>query len=181
MSYNSVAEIYESLEQTRERLRRSVEGLTPEQEAYKPEPGRWSIAELVEHIAVSERRMVALFKKALARAEAEGLRRAEGAAFAPVSLERLAERGRQKFEAPAAIRPAGAVPVADSLARLAETSAELRGLRPAFEAFDCAAISFPHQALGPLDLYEWLAFGGAHEARHVAQIKALRAELPAAP
>jgi hypothetical protein len=178
MTYNSVAEIYESLDKTRERLHRHVENLTPEQEAYKPEPGRWSIAELVEHIAVSERRMVALFKKAFERAAAEGLRRAEGAPFAPVSLEHLAERGRQKFEAPEPLRPIGNMPVADSLARLAQTSAELRELRPSFEAFDCRAIKFPHQSLGTLDLYEWLAFSGAHEARHVAQIKALRAELP---
>ncbi|HZI18625.1 MAG TPA: DinB family protein [Pyrinomonadaceae bacterium] len=180
MTYNSVAEIYDSLEQARARLRRSVEGLTPEQERFKPDSARWSIAELVEHIAASETSLLGLFRKMLARAEAERLRREEGAPFAPVSLERFAERSRQKFEAPEMIRPAGDVPIADSLARLEQSSAELRGLRAGFETFDCSRLRFPHPAFGPLDLYEWLAFNGAHEARHVAQIRALRSELPAA-
>jgi hypothetical protein len=178
MTYNSVAEIYESLEQSRERLRRSVEGLTAGQETYKPEPGRWSIAELVEHIATSEERIAGLFRQALARAEAEGRTRAGDAPFAPVSLERFAERSRDKFEAPAMLRPAGNASIADSLARLEASSTELRSLRPRFETLDCAAVRFPHPAFGPLDLYEWLAFCGAHEARHVSQIEALRSELP---
>jgi len=181
MTYNNVAEIYASLKEARGRLLRQVEGLTPGQETYKPEPGRWSIAELVEHIASSERLLVGLFKQMLARAEQQGLRREEGSTFAPVSLERFAERGRDKFEAPQPLRPTGAVAVAESLARLEESTAELRGLRTGFESFDCTSLRYPHPAFGPLDLYEWLAFNGAHESRHVSQIKALRRELPAAP
>jgi hypothetical protein len=38
---------------------------------------------------------------------------------------------------------------------------------------------FPHPAWGPLNLYQWLAFVGAHEARHLAQISALKETLNA--
>jgi len=33
------------------------------------------------------------------------------------------------------------------------------------------AVSHPHPALGPMSIYQWIAFVGAHEARHAAQIR----------
>jgi hypothetical protein len=32
----------------------------------------------------------------------------------------------------------------------------------------------PHPVLGPINLYQWIAFVGAHEARHAAQVMELR-------
>lgn len=180
MEYHSVSELYGALDAARRRLERSVARLSPAQESYKPAPGRWSVAELVEHIAASEERIVGLFTQMLARAEAENLRRAEGAAFPAVSLARFAERSREKFEAPAPLRPRGAAPVSESLGRLAASSAAIRSLRTRFEEYDCAPLRYPHPAFGPLDLYEWLAFVSAHEHRHVTQIEALK-ETPGFP
>lgn len=180
MTYNSIAEIYDALEETRARLSSAVEGLSAEQETFKPAPDRWSIAELVEHIAASERQLAGLFEKMLVRAEKDGRTREEGAAFSPVSLARFAEQSRAKFDAPEIIRPAGDVPVSASLARLNESSAAIRGMRARFEHLDCRALRFPHPAFGPLDLYEWLAFVAAHESRHTSQIEKLKEELPAA-
>jgi hypothetical protein len=34
-----------------------------------------------------------------------------------------------------------------------------------------ATITHPHPALAPLSLYVWIAFAGAHEARHTQQIR----------
>jgi hypothetical protein len=41
------------------------------------------------------------------------------------------------------------------------------------EATDLNATGYPHPAFGPLNLYEWLAFIGIHEARHLRQVEAL--------
>ena len=42
------------------------------------------------------------------------------------------------------------------------------------EHADGARIRFPHPVWGPINLYQWLLFVGAHEQRHLAQINALK-------
>ena len=49
-----------------------------------------------------------------------------------------------------------------------------RDLKDAIRSADGLAlneVSAPHPALGPLTGYGWIAFAGAHAARHAAQIK----------
>ena len=115
-----------------------------------------------------------LVGKLLGKAEESGALRAEGAAFAPVSIGEFVELTRGvKLEAPESIRPGDAPVLADALARLSESRAALHALRPALERADGHSIRFPHPAWGPLNLYQWLLFVGAHESRHRAQIEAL--------
>ena len=92
----------------------------------------------------------------------------------PVSIEEFVERSRGvKLEAPERIRPTG-LPLTDSRARLGESRRALHALRPRVERADGRSLRFPHPAWGPLDLYQWLLFVGAHEDRHLAQIEALK-------
>jgi hypothetical protein len=79
-----------------------------------------------------------------------------------------------KINAPESARPADSRPVAESLAALRDSRAALHALRPRLERLDAHALRFPHPAWGPLNLYQWLLFVGAHEARHLAQIEALK-------
>lgn len=177
MEYNSVSEIYDALGATRQRLLAGVEGLTEEQAAFRPAPDRWTIAELVEHVGAVERGSLRLFQKMLAKAEESGLLRDESAPFAPVTIAAHVERSLvEKYQAPESVKPGGAATLAESLASLAETRDTLVSLRPRFERYDCTSLRFPHPAFGPLDLYQWLAFVGAHELRHLAQIKSVKAE-----
>ena len=133
------------------------------------------MAQLCEHLSMVEGSVTGLLGKVLGKAEAAGGARAEGAPFAPVSVEEFVERSREvKVEAPERLRPADSTPLADSLARLRETRAALHALRPALERADGHAITFPHPSWGPLNLYQWLLFVGAHESRHLAQIEALK-------
>lgn len=178
MIYHSIAEIFGALDATRARLTSSVEGLDEGQERFRPSPERWSIADIMEHLAMAEASSVKLFDKLVQKAEAGGRTRSEGDPFAPVSLAEQAERHRgQKFQAPDPLRPTGRVPLADSLASLQDSLERLRALRPRIERADCAEQFFPHPAFGPLNLYQWLLFTAAHEERHLAQINALREEM----
>ncbi|HWS86336.1 MAG TPA: DinB family protein [Pyrinomonadaceae bacterium] len=176
MDFSSVPEIYEHIDRTRARLTAAVEGLSEEQQSFSPAPDRWSVAELVEHLSIVEAGVVRLLEKLLGKAAEAGA--AEAAApglFAdPVSIEEFVERSRGvRLEAPERIRPTG-LRLADSLARLKESRAALHALRPRVERADGRALRFPHPAWGPLDLYQWLLFVGAHEDRHLAQIEALK-------
>jgi hypothetical protein len=174
MDFSSVPEIYEHIDRTRARLVAAVEGLSEEQQAYSPAPDRWSVAALVEHLSIVEGNVARLLEKLLGKAEESGAGGAIPDAFDPVSIEEFVERSRGvKFEAPERIRPTG-LPLADSLARLSESRAALHALRPRVERADGRVLRFPHPAWGPLDLYQWLLFVGAHEDRHLAQIEALK-------
>jgi hypothetical protein len=176
MDFRSVPDIYEHIDRTRARLVAAVEGLSEEQQTFSPAPGRWSVAELVEHLSIVEGNVVGLLGKLLGKAEESGAAAAKAAdLFAdPVSIEEFVERSRvAKYEAPERIRPTG-LPLADSLARLKESRAALHALRPRVERADGRSLRFPHPAWGPLDLYQWLLFVGAHEDRHLAQIEALK-------
>ncbi|HZT60847.1 MAG TPA: DinB family protein [Pyrinomonadaceae bacterium] len=174
MNYNSVAEIYDDIDAKRASLLRAVEGLSDEQQSFRTSPDRWSAAEIVEHLSMVEASVARLLASLLGKAEAAGSAREGGAAFAPVSVAEFVERSRgQKYNAPERARPTGA-PLAESVARLRETRAAVHNLRPRFDGVDGTAVRFPHPAFGPLDLYQWLAFIGLHDARHLAQINALK-------
>lgn len=173
-TYNSVAEIYEDLDAARARLLGAVEPLTAEQLAFRPSPERWSVAEIVEHLSVTEPRVTRILAALVGKLEAAGAR-PDAARFEPVSVAQFVERSRgEKYQAPDEIRPRG-LPLADSLAALGDSRAKLSALRPRVERVDGSLARFPHPAWGPLNLYQWIAFVGLHERRHLAQIEALKA------
>ena len=175
MDFNSVSEIFDHIDRTRGRLLRAVEGLSEEQQGFRPAPNRWSVAQLCEHLSIVEGSVAGMLGKALGRAEAAGTLRAEGAPFTPVSIAELAARTRDvKINSPESVRPTGTRSLADSLAALRESRAALHALRPRLEGVDGHALTFPHPAGGQLNVYQWLLFVGAHEDRHLAQIEALK-------
>ena len=171
--YNSVAEIYEDLDDTRARLVDAVESLTDEEQGFRPSPERWTAAEIIEHLSIVERRVARVLGVMLSKLEPEAAR-AEGSKFEPVTLAEFVERSRtEKYQAPDEIRPKGA-PLRDSLAHLRDSRDSLRSLRERVERVDGTRARFPHPVWGPLDLYQWLAFVGAHEQRHLSQLEALK-------
>jgi uncharacterized damage-inducible protein DinB len=180
MNYHSVAEIFDDIDQTRARLFESVEGLSAGEQAFLPAPGKWSVAEILEHLSLVERVVARVVTRLLEKSEAAGQTSETAPPFAPVSIAEFVERTRtQKLNAPESARPAGA-PVADSLSHLRDSRAALRDLRARVERADCASARIPHPVWGPLNLYQWLLFLGAHEARHLAQIEALKESMNAA-
>ncbi|HEY0004389.1 MAG TPA: DinB family protein [Pyrinomonadaceae bacterium] len=177
MTYHSVAEIFAAIDRTRERIYGRVETLNDEQAGARSSPDGWSVAEIVEHLAMIEERLSKMMGVMLFKAESAGSGKQDGpAAMKPFSLDEYEARSLdQKFEAPEAVRPRGGVALADLLKRLRGSREELRHLQPRMEAADFSAVTYPHPAFGPLNLYQWLAFIGVHEERHLRQIETLLA------
>lgn len=175
MAYQSVAEIFETIDETRERLYSRVEGLSPAQEKFRPAPDAWSVAEIVEHLSIMEGRLSGLLKMMLKKAEAASIEaRDRKQSFRPFSLDQHIERSlTEKYIAPETVRPSGNVPLGDSLAGLRRTRAALHELRPKLKTIALSNMTYPHPVFGPLDLYQWLAFIGVHEDRHLRQIEAV--------
>jgi hypothetical protein len=176
MIYNSLSEIFDSMDDTRARLRTRLEHITGEQQSLRPSPATWSVAEIAEHLAIIEERLSRLFPVILTKAEAGGLVRDAEQPFRPVSVEEMIERSkREKYTAPETAQPTGSVSITDSLARMERSRQAIRELRPRLEALDLTHVTYPHPAFGPMSAYQWLIFIGAHEDRHLRQIERLMA------
>lgn len=175
MTYNSVAEILDAIDETRGRLSTRLAALSNEQENFRPASGGWSIAEIVEHLAILESRLLGLITVMVSKAEkAAPQPRTEDSNFAPFSLDQIIERSlKEKYTAPETAAPQGGVSVHDSLERLRQSRASLRALQSRLEARDLSGAHYPHPAFGPLDAYQWLLMIGIHEDRHLRQIEAL--------
>lgn len=182
MTYSSVADIYKAIDEVRARLVARVESLDEEAQNFRADEKGWTVAEIVEHLSVLEHKLSQLMTMMVGKVESVAAAAGGGAAaaagagshFKPFSLDEHAARARvEKYVAPEEVRPRGGVALADSLARLKESRAALEALRPRIERADLTAATYPHPAFGPLNLYQWLAFIGLHEGRHLAQIERL--------
>jgi hypothetical protein len=175
MNYTSVAQIFEKIDETRQRLFNRVEGLTDEQANAHASANAWSVKDIIEHLTIMEDRLVRMMKVMLTKAEGASTQTSSGGAeIKPFSLEKLIERSRsEKYTAPEAVRPSGTVHLPDLLARMRGSRAELRTLQSRIEATDLSAFTYPHPAFGPLDFYQWLALIGLHEERHLGQIESV--------
>jgi len=166
MTYESVAQILDSIDETRERLVARAAQLSAEDEVQQSASGGWTVAEIIEHVATVEEQIIKLSNKMLMKAEADGGRASDDLRIAPVSLDHLAERSRdEKFQAPESAHPRGGIGVADSIAKMRNSRAALRALRPRLEAADLSSARYPHPVFGPLNLYEWLIVLGGKQVR----------------
>jgi hypothetical protein len=173
MNYQNIAEIYDSNDKIRENLKMTIEGLTDEQAAVVPEGEKWSLAQLVEHIAIVEDGMTQICRKLLLKAQTEDKKSDGTATISESFLIKGVEAAGLKFEAPERVRPTGTKTIAESLAKMEENRENLKKLRPLFETVDGTEHKFPHPFFGDLTAQEWLALIGGHELRHIRQIKNL--------
>lgn len=179
MIYNSVADIFRQIDETREKLVAAVSNLSEAEENFRPAENAWTAKELTEHLAKTEASIIPLVFRLLKKAEADGASAtpSDGTINPPVSLAEVYEKSKNaRFQAPEMIRPEGELSISESLAKLAESRETIRGARTRLEAVDLSKTAFPHRAFGDMNLYQWLAFIGLHEARHVEQIERILAQ-----
>ena len=174
MTYNSVEEIYTAIDATRERIYMRAEELDDERAAYRSSEGAWSALEILEHLAMIEEGLTKMMEAMIAKvASAVPKGDGERVAMEPFSLdEYAAQAAGRKFEAPEIARPKGGQPRAELVQRLRRSREALRRLQPSIETADFSKVRYPHPAFGPLNIYQWLAFIGLHEGRHLRQMEA---------
>jgi hypothetical protein len=72
--------------------------------------------------------------------------------------------------APGVLEPTG-LDADAAWAALERATMEVRASIAEGDGLALSTITHPHPLFGPLTLYDWIAFVGAHEARHAAQIR----------
>jgi len=158
--------LLKNLADSRERLLGAVQGLSREQLHYRPAPGRWTVAECVEHIAMVEGRVLGLIQKTLSDGPAPGKRSAMEGRDSALS-EDVAGRVT-RFQAPEYLVPRGQWPDEQLLKEFEAARQRTREFASTTDA-DLRKHFYAHPVLGELDLYQWLLLIGAHCDRHRAQ------------
>lgn len=151
----------------RELVRAAARQVPAARWACAPAPGRWSAAEVVEHLVLAERAVLAFVAGPLREAPPAPVPTIGDARLLAVTLDRT-----RRHRAPERCAPAGRWTVRGPLldAFDAARAATLAHLRDAGD--ELAAHAAPHPALGWLDGRQWLLFAAAHAERHVAQLLA---------
>jgi len=172
MEFESIEQIFADNDRTHDNLKSVVADVSDETAAALVDGEKWTISQLVEHIAPSSTVCYKLLSQA---------RDAEMPASGTVAVSsdfktRSADLGRKKVEAPERVRPTGNFSIVESLARMEENRSRLREIQPMFENYDGNAAKFPHPILGEMSAVEWLVMKGGHEARHTKQIERILAK-----
>ena len=178
--HSHLAAVFARLEDSRATLRRAVDGVPEELRQMRPAVGRWSVAEVLEHLVLVNGFFAQRMADAIAEARAAGLN-PEQQAREPLSREvvrRMADRSDPR-EAREAMMPTGRV---DAEAAWGSLDAAREAVRTAARGADGLAlgsVKAEHRLFGPLTIYQWIELTAAHEVRHADQIREIGAALAA--
>ncbi len=163
------------LHATRKMFLDAIDGLSTAQWTFKAAPERWSIAEVAEHIAVSEDSFHQLITQRVLKTPPAPDKKADLANNDETILKQVVDRER-KAQAPEFLRPAGRWPNRESLAAAFRTSRDRNIAYVEKTTEELRSHSTPHPAFGLMDAYQWLLTMSAHSERHVAQILEVKAD-----
>ncbi|MBI1765699.1 MAG: DinB family protein [Acidobacteria bacterium] len=174
MIYHSLDDIYALLAREHTAFAAATAGLNEAQTQFRPAADAWTIAEIVEHIAITNSGFVRIGYKLINQAEAAGAPPLAGLDLKHVLLT---DDGQPlpRFKAPDSVTPKGGQSLADSGAKIEQAHADIQGARARFAASDCSQQTFPHPAVGQLNPYQWLLVYGEHMERHRGQIERIKA------
>lgn len=170
-------EILDCLEREMQDLRAAVDAVPAERRGDRPAADRWSVAEVLEHLALVENSVLKACSRQLAAAREAGLP-PESETSSVISLlppQRVANRDFL-IAAPERLRPTG-IDASDAWAQIESTRARLEDFVRSCDGLALGQVSFPHPALGNLNLYQWLLFAAGHHTRHAAQIREIAGQL----
>lgn len=174
MNYQTISEIYEANQKIREKLKQTLANLSDEQSNFRLNETSWTIAEIVEHIAIVENGMAKICGKLLSKSTENSLRNDGKTFISNEFLEKaalIADRRKRKAQAPERVFPSGKLSITESFAAMDENAKILESIREGLEKTDTKDAKFPHPFFGDLNATEWLALLGGHEIRHIDQIK----------
>ncbi|MBA2259189.1 MAG: DinB family protein [Acidobacteria bacterium] len=154
------------LEETRAKFLKSIEGVSDAQWTFKPTPTAWSIAEVAEHIAISESTILGMIQEKMLPLPAP---KAGETMPDDKVIAALVDR-TSKFQAPEMLKPVNKWATKDTLVKdfNAARDKTIEFVKTTKE--DLRAHAAPHPALKTLDTHQWVLLIGGHSARHTLQI-----------
>ena len=162
------------LESTKKGVLDATRGLSDAQWNFKPAPDRWSVAEVMEHLAAAEDLLRGMMQEQLMKSPAVPVRDAEEIKKADEGVLTMVPDRSHKAQAPEPLKPTNRFgsPAAaqkhfvESRAATEEYLKSTPGLRA----------HMADSPLGKLDGYEFVLFTAAHSERHTKQMLEVKAD-----
>ncbi len=160
------------LESTKKNIEEATKGLSDAQWNFKPGPDRWSVAQVMEHIALAEDYLRGFVVDQVLKAPAAPDRDVKKTD--EMVLAMIPDRS-QKFQAPEPLRPTNKFGTPEETRKhFLESRAKTEALLKDTPDLREHAIDSP---MGQkLDGYQWILFIAAHSDRHTKQIKEVEAD-----
>lgn len=174
LSSEDRAKLVQYLTTTRDQVLAEAAALSDAQWSFKQAPERWSVGEVVEHLALAESFLFDLQQKTVSGPAATPEQRAATRGREEMLLKAIPDR-TQRANAPEPLQPGA------SLGSRAEVLAAFKARREktidyARKTTDDLRGRVADSPLGPLDAYQWLLFIGAHSERHLGQIREVKGD-----
>ena len=163
------------LEETRKNFLDSVKGLSEAQWKFKAAPDRWSVAEVAEHIAISEESLMSLVTERVMKSPAAPEKK-EAAKGKDAQLRNQVVDRSTKVQAPEMLKPTNRWATQAELTKAFNASRDKTIAYIKTSQEDLRSHFAPHQLLKDLDAYQWITLISAHSARHTDQIKEVKAD-----
>jgi DinB superfamily len=163
-----ISELLEYIDRQAANLEAAYTAIPAERRTVRPAPDRWSPAEVVHHVAIVERRLVTRLRQLADQARAFPPEQDASSVFTIVDAKRIEIRNN-RFKTSELGEPRD-TDASRVWSEFETTRRELKDVVRSADGLALNEVSAPHPALGPLTGYGWIAFAGAHAARHAAQI-----------
>ena len=173
-----IEEVLNHFAKYRQELREAVAGVPAKDQAVQPTPESWSVAGVLEHVALVETAAAGLLKAKISEGRKAGVG-PETETSAVVNLRQVAKVQDRSYRIAAgeASQPKSNLDPTAALEASERAYDAVRSVVLDADGLALGEISAPHRVFGSLNLYEWITFLGSHESRHAAQIREIGAAL----
>ena len=164
----------ESLNKSKDDLLASIKGLSIEQLNFKSSPESWSVAECVEHIAISETNLFGMIQGTL-KEQANPTKRSEIKLTDEQVFAAIADRS-YKVKTQEALVPAGKFGSHKATIKefVNNRKTNIDYLRATADDLRNHFFTFPVEAIGTVDSYQLFYFMSGHTRRHTLQIEEVK-------
>ena len=171
-------EVLNYLEAQRKELRAAIDSVPAAERNTQAAGDRWSVAQVLDHLTIVDRRVASGVRKWIAEAQSAGLgtETATSPVLGTIPAERITDRSR-RVEAPQEIRPRTDVDAETAWTELEQAREKLQAAFLTGDGLALEQVIQTHPVLGPINIYQWMLFVGSHEARHTLQIREIAATL----
>jgi hypothetical protein len=175
-----LVEVFALLEESRAALGAAAAAVAPGFRARRPGPDRWSVTEILEHLALVDQAFEVTVGEAIATARAAGLDQ-EREARAPLAeaLRAIVRDRTDRRNAPGTVIPTGTMDEAAAWAALDDARQRFRNTVSSADGLALGTVTAAHRRWGPLTIYQWVEVLATHEARHAEQIAEVAAHFSA--
>jgi uncharacterized damage-inducible protein DinB len=165
-----LAELVRYADERRAELEAAATPLPYERWADRPTADSWSVAQVFDHLYLSESGTARLLAKRIARAKEAGLgpERSDESMMRSLDWFPLIDGPSRRAPEIVVPRPEARAPEVHDALR--QSRADLHAALRSGDGFALGEVTATHPALGVINVYQWVLFIGQHEARHTRQV-----------